>query len=65
MFDKPFVVRFWEAHPGTPRCCHTCASFSNGDVPTCKRTDVPVEETFAATCDACPKWRDKEGGMPF
>jgi hypothetical protein len=66
MFEKPFIVRFWEEHPGTPRCCHTCASFLNGDIPCCMRHgNWPMTEEDASTCDICPDWRDREGGMPF
>ena len=66
MFDKPFIVRFWEAHPGTPRCCHTCASFENGEISRCLRHDgYPMTEEDASTCDICDDWRDREGGMPF
>ena len=66
MYKKPFVVKFWEAHPWTPRCCHTCASFNNGDMPCCMKHDnYPMEEEDCATVDICDDWTDKEGGMPF
>ena len=67
MYEKPFVVKFWEAHPGTPKCCHTCALFNNGQLPFCGKWGMsyPIPEEYAAKTDVCEDWRDKEGGMPF
>lgn len=67
MFEKPFIVKFWEEHPGTPKCCHTCANFNNTDAPYCEKwgPSFPLPEEHAATVDVCDDWRDKEGGMPF
>lgn len=66
MFEKPEYVVNWENHPLKPACCHTCASFSNGEVPYCEKwgREYPLPEDFAAS-ETCDDWTDPDGGMPF
>ena len=58
---EPYFVRFWNEHPGMPRCCFLCKYFEN---PFCTHFSQNVPLHFAQSLDACDNWFDKDG-IPF
>lgn len=60
-YPEPDFVKFWNEHPGMPRCCFLCHNFAN---PMCQRFGQEVPLNFAGTLDACEYWIDDEG-IPF
>ena len=51
---EPYYVRFWNEHPGMPRCCFLCQYFDN-PVCTLFKQEVPLH--FAQSLD--------KDGIPF
>ena len=60
-YPEPDYVKFWNAHPGMPRCCFLCHHFAN---PMCQKYRCEVPLNFANSLDACPSWIDDQG-IPF
>lgn len=60
-YMEPEYVRFWNEHPGMPRCCFLCEHFDN---PVCRKYGMAVPETFARSLDVCEDWIDRDG-IPF
>lgn len=57
---EPEFVRKWREHRGTPRCCHTCAFYTEGGMCEIFNSEPPID--FAQKEGACEKWKDE---IPF
>jgi hypothetical protein len=60
---EPAPLVFWRTHPGTPRCCHTCAFYSVDGY--CSEFEATPPDDHANTFDACDSWLDADTYTPF
>ena len=61
--SEPPELVFWKQHPGTPKCCHTCASYSQDGF--CSEFEATPPADYANYFNACDSWLDSETHTPF
>lgn len=54
--EPDFMIK-WRTTRNTPKCCHTCASYTEGGSCIVFDSEPPLE--FANTVDKCDKWSDE------